>query len=461
MSTNVSLANKTAEQLIELDKKHFFHPTTPLKAQQTFGPATIITKGQGIHVTDVYGKEYIDGVSSLWNVNIGYGRKEIAEAASRQIMTLSYGSSFFNNSHDVVIRLSEKLASMAPGDLNVSFFTSGGSESNESAIKIVRHYWKLKGQPERKKIITLDQSYHGVTMGATSATGVPEFKEMITAIAPDFLHALPFQTECELGDKSAPGYDRSIRGMIETEGPETIAAVILEPVQGVGGVRIPPEGYLKAIRALCDEYGIFMITDEVICGFGRTGKMFGVEHWDVVPDLMSVAKGITSGYVQLGAVMMSEKLRDELAELSESVFFHGFTYSGHPTACAVALKNLEIIETEGLVENARQMGEELLKGLQYLENTHKTTAKARTIGLMGGIELLADPENDVPFDSSIYAAPAVVEECEKRNLILRPLTFGGLNVVALAPPLIVNKQDVETMIEKLSDSIRAFEKKAL
>ncbi|MEK4028551.1 aspartate aminotransferase family protein [Pseudobacillus sp. FSL P4-0506] len=461
MSIQTEKAKTIAENLVEWDKKHYFHPTTPLKDQQANGPAHIFTKGHGIHVTDVHGNQFIDGVSSLWNVNIGYGRKELADAASEQMMTLAYGSSFFNNSHDVVIRLSKKLASLAPGNLNVSFFTSGGSESNESAIKIVRHYWKMKGQPERKKIIALERSYHGVTMGATSATGVPEFKNMITAIAPDFLHALPYQTECERGDKSAPGYERSIRGLIEKEGPETIAGVILEPVQGVGGIQIPPEGYLKAVRRLCDEYGILMMTDEVITGFGRTGKMFGVEHWDVVPDLMSVAKGITSGYIQLGAVMMTEQLRDELAELSDNVFFHGFTYSGHPTACAVALKNIEIIENEGLVDNAKQMEKELLNGLHYLQDTHKIAAKPRALGLMGGIELLADPDSDTAFDPSVFAAPAVVEECAKRNLILRPLIFGGLNVVAIAPPLIVNKQDIETIIHTLSDSIKAFEQKVL
>lgn len=461
MTTQTPKNTVMTERLVEWDKKHYFHPTTPLKEQQAKGPAHIFTHGKDIHVTDVYGKEFLDGVSSLWNVNVGYGRQELADAAREQMMTLAYGSSFFNNSHDVVIRLSQKLASMAPGDLNVSFFTSGGSESNESAIKIVRHYWKMKGQPERKKIIALERSYHGVTMGATSATGVPEFKHMITAIAPDFLHALPHQTECELGDSSASGYERSIRGIIEKEGPETIAGVILEPVQGVGGIQIPPEGYLQAVRQLCDEYGILMMTDEVITGFGRTGKMFGVEHWEVVPDLMSVAKGITSGYIQLGAVMMTDRLRDELADLSDNVFFHGFTYSGHPTACAVALKNIEIIENERLVDNAKQMEQELWKGLNYLQDTHKIAAKPRAIGLMGGIELLADPDSGTAFEPSIFAAPAVVEECAKRNLILRPLIFGGLNVIAIAPPLIVDKQDIETIIATLSDSIQAFEQRVM
>lgn len=461
MTKQMTTNKVSAERLYELDKKHYFHPTTPLSLQQAIGPSVIFEKGEGIRITDVNGVEYIDGVSSLWNVNLGYGRQELADAASEQMMKLAYASSFFNNSHDVVIRLSEKLAKLAPGDLDVSFFTSGGSESNESAFKIVRHYWKLKGQPQRSKIISLDQSYHGVTMGTTSATGVPEFKEMITAIAPDFLHAIPYKTNCELGDKTDPDYARSFRGIIEKEGPENVAAIILEPIQGVGGVNIPPEGYLQALRDLCDEHGIFMITDEVITGFGRTGEMFGVNHWNVVPDIMCVAKGITGGYIQLGAVMMTEKLRDEISEMSDDVFYHGFTYSGHPTACAVALKTIEIIERDGLVENAKLRGEELLKGLKELESKHKITAKARGIGLMAAIELFRDPEKNVPFEASEMAAMAVVEECAKRNLILRPLVFGGLNAVALAPPLIATKQDIEDILSILSEAISAFEEQVL
>lgn len=451
----------TAERLHELDKKHYFHPTTPLPLQQATGPSVIFESGEGIRIKDINGKEYIDGVSSLWNVNLGYGRQELADAASEQMMKLAYASSFFNNSHDVVIRLSEKLASISPGDLDVSFFTSGGSESNESAFKIVRHYWKLKGQPQRTKIISLDLSYHGVTMGATSATGVAEFKEMITAIAPDFLHAIPYKTNCERGDKSDPDYNRSFRGIIEQEGADTVAAIILEPVQGVGGVNIPPEGYLQALRDLCDEHGIFMITDEVITGFGRTGELFGVNHWNVVPDIMCVAKGITGGYIQLGAVMMTEKLRDEISELSTDVFYHGFTYSGHPTACAVALKTIEIIERDGLVENAKLMGEKLLKGLKEIEGKHSITANSRGLGLMAAIELFRDPKKNIPFEASEMAAIAVVEECAKRNLIVRPLTFGGLNAIAIAPPLIATEQDIEEILSILSDAIGAFEKQVL
>ncbi|MGG1663697.1 aspartate aminotransferase family protein [Brevibacillus sp. NRS-1366] len=445
------------DKLRELDRKHYFHPTTPLKQHYQNGPANIFVEGKGIYVTDIHGNKFIDGVSTLWNVNIGHGREEIAEAAKEQMMKLAYTSSFHGNTHLPATLLSQKLAELAPGDLNVSFFTSGGSESNDTAFKLVRNYWKLKGQPQRTKIISLDRAYHGVTMGATSATGIKSFQDFTTALAPDFFQAKPFLLNCELGDKTDPNYEGCIRDIIEKQGPETIAAVIMEPVQGTGGVNIPPDGYLQAVRSLCDEFGIFMIADEIITGFGRTGKMFGVNNWDVVPDLMTIAKGITSGYVQLGAVLLKEKLRDELAEMTEDVYFHGFTYSGHPTACAVAMKNLEILEQEKLVENSLKMGEELQKGLNYLEEKHSIVAKGRTLGLLAGFELFKDPASGELFDPSERVAQRVVIECMKRKLIVRPLAFSGMSVVAIAPPLITTKEEVGKIIDIISDSVATVE----
>lgn len=361
------MGEQEIKKLMELDKKHYLHPTSSLKQQQEQGPKYIFTEGKGIYLTDGYGDQYIDALASLWNVNIGHGRKELGEVASEQMAKLAYSSSFNNLSHEPVILLSEKLASLTPGDINVFFYTSGGSESNDTAFKLVRYYWKLKSQPEKKKIIGLELGYHGVTVAASSATAIRQFQEMAPGKAPDFLHAAAHKTNCELGDRNDPDFAKSIRGIIEREGKDTIAAIILEPVQGAGGINIAPEGYLQAVRQLCDEYGILMIVDEVICGFGRTGEMFGVDNWDVVPDIMSMAKGITSGYVQLGAVGITERLRNELAELSDDVLFHGFTYSGHPTACAVALKNIEIIENENLVEYTKQMEAVFLEGFKYLE----------------------------------------------------------------------------------------------
>ncbi|WP_034262981.1 aminotransferase family protein [Bacillus sp. J33] len=446
------------KKLQELDKRHYLHPTSPLRQHQESGPKKIFTEGKGIYLTDVNGDRYIDALASLWNVNVGHGRIELGEAASHQMGKLAYSSSFNNLSHESVIQLSEKLASLTPGDLNVFFYTSGGSESNDTAFKLVRHYWKLKGQPEKKKIIGLERAYHGITMGATSATGIQQFQNMTTSLAPDFLHAAAHKTNCELGDKSDPDFSRSIRGIIENEGPEKIAAVIVEPIQGAGGVIIPPNGYLEAVRELCDQYGILMIADEVICGFGRTGEMFGVEHWNIVPDVMCMAKGITSGYIPLGAVAITERLRDSLAEVSDDVLFHGFTYSGHPTACAVALKNIEIIEKENLPAHAGKMEKELIKGFEYLTDKHRSVTKSRAKGLIGAFELFEDREEEVPFAPEKMAAQKLVEECLSRGLIVRSVTFGGTNIIALSPPLIITKEEIEEVISVFSDAIQVVEK---
>lgn len=457
MTQHLALNGLDIDELIQWDKRYYLHPTSSIQQHQKNGPTLIIKEGKGVYLTDVYGNRFIDGMASLWNVNIGHGRSEMGEAAKEQMEKLAYSSSFANLSHEPVIRLSQKIASLTPGDLNVSFFTSGGSESNDTAFKLVRHYWKLKNLPERKKIIGLDLGFHGITIGATSATGIAQFQNVSTANAPDFLHAKPFLTNCELGDKADPDYSRSIRGIVERERADTIAAVILETVQGAGGVNIPPDGYLQAVRKLCDEYGIMMITDEIICGFGRTGKWFGVDNWEVVPDLMTVAKGITSGYIPLGAVIMREFIRDELAELSDGTFFHGFTYSGHPTACAIALKNIEIVEKEDLLTNAKDREKDLAKGFAYLEEKHLIVANGRSLGLLGGYDLLADRDSERNFDPALGVAPKVVEECYKRGLIVRPITYGGKNTIVMAPPLIITKEEIGKMIEIFSDAIDAVE----
>ncbi|MFD2215485.1 aspartate aminotransferase family protein [Metabacillus endolithicus] len=447
----------TRSELAEIDKKHYLHPTTPPKLHYLQGPSTIFSEGKGVYLKDIEGKERIDGVSMLWNVNLGYGNEELAEAAKEQMLKLSYSSSFSGQSNEPAILLSQKVASLAPGDLNVCFFTSGGSESNDTAFKLARFYWKLKGKPERTKIISLEQSFHGVTVGATSATGIEGFQNFTTSNAPNFLKAEAHALEAELGDKNAPNYSRSIRGVIEAEGADTIAAVIVEPIQGAGGVRFPPEGYLQAVRKLCDEHGILMIADEVICGFGRTGKMFGVENYEVVPDFLCVAKGISSGYAHLGAVVMREHIREVFVK-SDEMMFHGFTYSGHPMACAVGLKNLEIIERDQLVENSRIRGEELLRGLKFLESNFKHVTQVRGLGLLAGIELLKDPENGVPFDPTDHAAARYTEICMNLGLQLRSFDWKGTNTVALAPPLIITKKQVEDMINIMSDALIAFEK---
>ncbi|MFM1652027.1 aspartate aminotransferase family protein [Brevibacillus sp. B_LB10_24] len=455
-------SDRLSAELASLDKKYHFHPTSSLQQQQQHGPSFIFTEGKGVYLTDVHGDRYMDGLASMWNVNIGHGRAELAEAAREQMAKLAFSSSFLTLSHEPVIRLSAKLAELTPGDLNVSFFTSGGSESNDSVFKIVRHYWKLKGQPDRQKIIARNLAYHGITIGATSATGISQFQRMASAPSDDFLHAAaPYCARCELG-MTYPACQLAcagtLRSIIEREQPEKVAAVIVEPIQGAGGVIVPPDGYLQEVRKICDEYGILMIADEVITGFGRTGMMFGVENWDVVPDLMSVAKGITSGYIPLGAVIMSERIRDEMISLSNDTFFHGFTYSGHPTACAVALKNLEIIEREGIVGHVKQMEKVMLDGFRFLEERHPTVSAGRGKGLLGAFELFADRERGTRFDPSVKAASRVVNQCFERKLLVRPITYGGTDIIAMSPPLIMTKNELELMFEIFSDAVGVFER---
>ncbi|MEN1968748.1 aspartate aminotransferase family protein [Lentibacillus sp. N15] len=451
---NSNIAKSKASELTELDKKHFIHPTSAPKDVAENGPGIIFSEGKGIYAYNATGEAYIDGMSMLWNVNLGHGQTELAETAREQMLKIAYSSAFKGFSSEPTIRLAEKLASIAPGDLNAVFFTSGGSESNDTAFKVSRFYWAQKGKLEKKKIIALKDGYHGVTQAAQSATGIPSTHEFAGTSVEGFIHAKAHLTNCELGDKSDPNYADSIRELIEKEGADTIAAIIVETVQGAGGVNIPPEGYLKAVQSLCDEFDILFIADEVICGFGRTGRMFGIEHWGVVPDLMCFAKGVTSGYSQLGGVMISDEVRKQIVNF-DGVFAHGFTYSGHPTACAVGLKNIEILERENVVKNVQQMEKELQKGLSYLEEKHDIVRNCRTIGLLAALEVF-NPETGDYFDASLNAASTVVDECFDRKLILRPI---GTFRVAIAPPLVINKEEIDKMIGIIDESLTAFKEK--
>ncbi|MDQ0223833.1 aminotransferase family protein [Metabacillus niabensis] len=422
-------------QLEQLDKQHFLHPTSSIEQQQTLGPAFIFREGKGIYLSDVKGNVVIDGMSSLWNVNIGHGRLEIGEAAREQMAKLAYSSCFATFSNEPAIRLAAKLAKIAPGQLSAVFYTSGGSEANDTAYKLARHYWSIKGMPEKKKIISRTKSYHGVSVGATSATGLQPFREFSGSLAPDFLHVDQFDTD-------------ELRQLIIREGAESIAAFLAEPVQGAGGVHIPPENYFAEVRKICDEFNLLLITDEVITGFGRTGKWFGIEHYGVTPDMMCIAKGITSGYAQLGGVMISKEINETFKQRSGGTFLHGFTYSGHATACAIALKNLEIIEREQLVSNAKVRGDELLAGLKQLKNESEIIENVRALGLMAAIEF-KENKTTTPF------SPQVVAEAAKRGLICRAVTFNGQDTVVIAPPLIIKKAEVEKVIQILRETINA------
>lgn len=423
------------KELAALDKKHVIHPTSNMKQLQEEGPAFIFTKGDGIYLTDVEGRVLIDSLSSLWNVNIGHGRTELAEVAKEQMGKLAFTSAFSNWSHEPIIRLATEVAKWTPGDLNVTFFTSGGSEANDTAFKTVRHYWKIHGKPEKKKIISRKQSYHGVAMGATSATGIAEFHTFTTSIAPDFYYV----------DSTIS----SLKETIEKEGAHTIAAFISEPVQGSGGVNLPPDGYFEEVRKICDAHQILMISDEVICGFGRTGTNFGMENFGVIPDIITMAKGVTSGYAPLGGMVISERLHKALYEKTEGNFWHGYTYSGHPTAAAVALKNLEIIKDENLIENVREMGKQMFDGFKWIQKQNKQVIDVRGIGLLGAISFERESKKVEPV------GPKIVKEALKRGLICRSVVYDGQDTLAFAPPFIINKEQMDEMITIVNESIQA------
>ncbi|HLS65571.1 MAG TPA: aspartate aminotransferase family protein [Pseudogracilibacillus sp.] len=432
-----SIMNKqfTKEDYIQFDKQHFMHPTSNLKQLQDDGPTFIFTEADGIYLTDIDGKKYIDSLSSLWNVNVGHGRTEIGDVAKEQIEKLAFTSAFSNWSHEPIIRLAKELTRWTPGDLNVTFFTSGGSEANDTAFKTVRHYWKINGRPEKKKIISRKQSYHGVAMGATSATGIPEFHTFTTSIAPDFYYV----------DSTI----EALEEMIEKEGADTIAAFISEPVQGSGGVNLPADGYFKKVRELCDKHDILFIADEVICGFGRTGTNFGMENFGVTPDIITMAKGVTSGYAPLGGMIISERLHKELYEKTDGIFWHGYTYSGHPTAAAIAMKNLEIIEEENLIENVREVGAYMIEGFEWIKEQNECVIDAEGIGMLGAIRIARESDEVEPI------GPKVVQEALTRGLICRSVVYGGQDTLAFAPPFITTKEQMDDIVTIIDDSMKA------
>ena len=356
-----SLSPEDSSRLYELDRTFWLHPQGDLGAPVGTIPQLIIASGSGATLTDVEGREYIDGMASLWNVNVGYGRTELADAAAEQMKALAFSSAYGGFGTAPAIELAAKLAELAPGDLEVTYFASGGAEANDTAYKIARLYWTLRGEPERVNIISRIRDYHGLTYGATSATGLPNFWKGFGPLAPGFLHA-PSPDPYRFSGQGSPGvaYVKALEDVVMKVGAHTVAAVVAEPVQGAGGVIVPPADYFPLLREVCDRHGLLLIADEVITGFGRTGRWFGLQHWNVQADLMIFAKGVTSGYLPLSGVMLTRSVHDTL-KTAKGPFAHGFTYSGHPTACAVALRNLQILEDERLVERAAERGAYLLK----------------------------------------------------------------------------------------------------
>ncbi len=434
------------------DLAHLIHPLYHPSAHQN---PKIWVEGSGATITDIDGNTYIDGLSGLWNVNVGHGRRALAEAAFNQMSTLAYASAYTGATNIPAIELAERLAGLTYPSINTFFFTSGGAESSESSFKTARFYWKAVGKPDKVKVISRIKGYHGVTMAAMSATGLPAYWPMFEPRVPGFSHIespYPYRfvnPTPEVSDGVAAA--NLLEAAILREGPETVAAFIAEPVQGAGGVIVAQDDYFARIRQICDQYEVLLIADEVITGFGRTGRWFGLEHDGIEPDIMQFAKGITSGYIPLGGIGVSDAISDVIDGVpGDRRYMHAFTYSGHPTCCAVALANIDIIEGEGLVDRAAVMGERLLSGLSEFEG-HPHVGNVRGKGMMVAVELVADKATKQAFPADQAAGPKIFGELLARGIYTRVLG----DYVMFAPPLVTSEAQIDQIVEAVGESVRA------
>jgi putrescine---pyruvate transaminase len=441
-------------ELVKADQEHLIHSLHhPLDHSEPL----IFVKGRGAVITDVQGREYLDGLSGLWNTNVGHGRAELAQAAEAQMKELAYFSAYAGTSNIPAIALADRLIGLAYKNMQAIFFTCGGAESNEAAFKTARFYWKARGKPDKVKIIARREGYHGVTLQAMSATGMPPYWKMFEPRVPGFLHIQPpyayrFQG-AKVGETVGQAAARELEEAILREGADTVAAFIAEPIIGGGGVIVPPDDYFPRIREICTKHQVLFIADEVITGFCRTGHWFALTHWGVEPDIMSFAKGVTSGYLPLGGIMVSREVKDAMDTVPpESRWMHAHTYSGHPTCCAVGLKNVEIMERERLWENSARMGTRLFDGLKQAFGNHPHVGDIRGgKGLLAAVELVADKGTKAAFPGDQKVGPRVQAEMVKRGVVTR---IRGESVF-FAPPLIVTETQVDRLISVARDAVKA------
>jgi len=435
-----------------LDRRHYIHPFTDSRELHETG-TRVIARGEGVYVWDHDGRRLLDGMSGLWCVNVGYGRGELIEAADSQMRELAYYNSFFNSATPKAIELSAFLAGIAPAGLNHVFFNNSGSEANETAMKAARFYWKLKGKPSKTLFLARDYGYHGVTMATASLSGLVEMHPQAGLPFPGLVERVDgAYWYREAGDLSPEAYSEALIVRLEQRirkiGPENIAAFIGEPVYGAGGVMTPPPGYWPEVRRLCTQYDILLIADEVVCGFGRTGHWFGSQCFGIEPDIMSTAKGLTSGYLPMSATL----LRDELAELliaKGGEWVHGFTYSGHPVCAAVALRNLELIRDTGLVERVRdEIGPSFQRRLAKL-TAHPLVGEARGVGMVAALELVRDKATRERYPDELRIAVRVREACFRRGLIIR----AARNCMMMAPPLVMSEAEADEMVGIIAEAL--------
>lgn len=439
--------NDTSNSAVTADISSQLHPYTDARIHEVKGPI-IIERGEGIHVFDSHGNKYIEGLAGLWSVAVGFNEPRLRDAANRQMEMLPYYHTFAHKSHDPSIRLAEKLIEMTPEPLSRVFFTSSGSEANDTVVKMVWYMNNALGRPQKKKFLARAKGYHGITVASGSLTGLPNNHRDfdLPAIPVTHLTCPHHYRFSEDGESEADFTTRLLaeaEQVILNEGPETIAAFIGEPLMAAGGVMPPPEGYWPGIEALCRKYDILLVTDEVINGFGRLGTKFGCEEYGFTPDIMVTSKQLTSSYMPLAAVIFSEAIYDAIADNTHKIgtFGHGFTASGHPVACAVALENLAIIEERDLIGNAARRAPAFQSGLAALADSD-IVGEVRGVGLIAGIELVADKEHKTPFTHPGAVGAAAFDIGHEEGIIFRNIG----NTLALCPPLIVTEDDVDRIV---------------
>ena len=429
------------------DAAHHLHPFTDTTEINAKG-ARIITNASGIYITDSEGNRMLDAMAGLWCVNIGYGRKELADVAQRQMQELPFYNTFFMTSHPPAIALAEKIATLMPHDLNRVFYASGGSEANDTNIRLVRHYWASMGKPEKTVIISRKNAYHGTSVGSGSLGGMAGMHAQGGLPIPDITHIDQPYWYSEGGDMSPDEFGlkcaRALEVEIERLGENRVAAFIAEPVQGAGGVIIPPDTYWPEIQRICDAHEILLIADEVICAFGRTGNWFGSDTFKIRPDIMTIAKGLSSGYQPIGASVISERMAKDL-DTHGGEFAHGYTYSGHPVAAAVALENLRILDEENIVNTVRDTTAPYLKERWSALGDHLLVGEARSIGLMGALELTPDKSARAPFAADVGTVGMICREfCFDNGLIMRHVG----DKMIISPPLVITKSEIDELVEK-------------
>jgi putrescine aminotransferase len=435
---------RTTAQWQALDSAHYLHPFTDYGDLSRKG-SRIITRAEGIYLWDSDGHRILDGMAGLWCVNVGYGREELVEAARRQMRELPYYNSFFQCTHPPAIELSEVLTQLSPASFNHVFFTGSGSESNDTVLRLARYYWQLRGQPQKRVFISRHNAYHGSTVAAASLGGMKPMHGQGGLPIPGIEHIEQpyyFGYQGDLG-KTEFGVECALaleRKILEV-GVDRVAAFIAEPIQGAGGVIIPPDTYWPEVQRICDQYDILLVADEVICGFGRLGHWFGSEHYAIRPDLMPIAKGMTSGYLPMGGVLVGDRVADVVINDGKE-FFHGFTYSGHPACCAVALANIELIKRDALVERVREKSGPYLARQWATLADHPLVGETRSCGLVGALELVRDKATRARFEPAGRIGTLCRDTAVNNGLVMRAVG----DTMIISPPLIIDTSQIDELV---------------